>query len=96
MTFKKLSLVAASLATVVGLATSASAINPNGPVVKDPGPSPIGNWVGEYKYVSPFWGPDGRYYTYKYVQVSGTTQAYCQQQIPSSGVTITKYCTLTP
>lgn len=96
MTIKKMSLVVASIFAAAGLAASAYAINPNGPVVKDPGPAPFGNWVGEYKYVSPHTGPDGRYYTYQYVQVSGTTQAYCQQQIPTSGVTVTKYCTLTP
>ncbi len=64
-------------------------------VPKDPGPTPFGNWVGVYKFIQPHTGPDGRYYTYTYVTVTGTTQAYCQQQIPTSGnVSVVQSCHL--
>lgn len=90
MTIKKLSFIAASMLVAVGLAASVYAVEPGH--VSGIGPSPYGTWVGEYKYVSPF-TLNGVHYTYKYVQVSGSTQAYCQQQFPA-GVTITKDCTL--
>lgn len=89
MTIKKIGFIAASLAVAIGLAASSYAVEPGH--VSGPAPSPFGVWVGEYKYISPF-TLNGVHYTYKYVQVSGMTQAYCQQQIPS-GVTVTKYCT---
>lgn len=91
MTIKKLGFIFASISIAAGMAASAYAVGPGGSVVI--GPAPVGTWVGEYRYISPYTAPDGTHYTYKYVQVSGSTQTYCQQQFPS-GVTIIKDCTL--
>ncbi len=82
---------------LVGLwAASAYAINGTSQPY-NPGPVGLGPWVGEYKFIHPHTGPDGRYYTYQYVPVTGTTLASCEQQLNSAGaqlnVTITKYCT---
>lgn len=83
--------VAASIASVA--AATAFAVDVNGPSVpKDPGPASF-NWVGIYKFIQPHNGPDGRHYTFTYVTVTGTTQAYCQQQIPTNGnVIVVQWC----
>ncbi|MBC3872459.1 hypothetical protein [Undibacterium flavidum] len=87
MKSKNWSLRATLLGALLSVAAlSAVAANTNGTgVPKDPGPVPFGNWVGVYKFIQPHYGPDGRYYTFTYVTVTGTTQAYCQQQIPTNG-----------
>lgn len=74
-------------------AATAFAVDVNGPSVpKDPAPATF-NWVGIYKFIQPHNGPDGRHYTFTYVTVTGTTQAYCQQQIPNNGnVIIVQWC----
>lgn len=93
MTIKKLSIIAAGMSIAVGMAASAFAVGPGGAVVVGPAPSPFGNWVGEYKYIWPHTSPDGMHHTYKYVQVMGSTKAYCEQQFPAN-VIITKDCIL--
>lgn len=80
------------------LTASAFAINVNGPgVPKDPGPQPRGPWVAQYKYLNPHTGPDGRYFTFTYVTITGSTQVYCEQQLNTAAqqmnVTVTQYCT---
>ena len=82
-----------TLLSVVAATATAATIGTGVP--KDPGPTPFGNWVGVYKFIQPHTGPDGRHHTYTYVTVTGTTQAYCQQQIPTSGnVTVVQWCHL--
>ncbi|MCX7553637.1 hypothetical protein OS175_07080 [Marinicella sp. S1101] len=41
----------------------------------------FGSFSATVRWVNPHEGPDGRYYTYSYLTLTGTTMAYCQQQV---------------
>lgn len=73
------------LTAVAGILLSAVAVSvfaANGTSLpRDPVQPWGGYWKGTYKYLSPYTAPDGTHYSYKYVDVVGTTQAYCQQQL---------------
>lgn len=49
----------------------------------DPGPREpdFGHFEGRVRQINPHMGPGGMYYTFSYHTVSGTTMAYCQQQL---------------
>lgn len=49
----------------------------------NPGPvQPVfGTFNAEVKYISPHYGPGGRYLTYSHVELTGSTMEYCQNQL---------------
>lgn len=40
-----------------------------------------GSFSATVRSIDPHYGPDGRYLTYSYYTVTGSTMAYCQQQL---------------
>ena len=55
-----------------------------------------GSFSARVRWTNPHYGPDGRYYTYSYSTVTGTTMAYCQQQLnavmANPNVSVVQYC----
>lgn len=80
----KLFIVAFAMSLMFGT-FSAQALCPGctGGVIAEPGDDIIefGSFSARVKWVDPHYGPDGRYYTYRYLTLNGTTMAYCQQQV---------------
>lgn len=95
----KLFIVAFAMSLMFGT-FSAQALCPGctGGVVVGPDDDIIefGSFSVRVKWVDPHYGPDGRYYTYSYLTLTGTTMAYCQQQVNAvmagGNVTVVQPC----
>jgi len=55
-----------------------------------------GSFSARVKWIDVHYGPDGRLFTYSYLTLTGTTMAYCQQQLnavlASPGVSVVQAC----
>lgn len=79
----KNAIVAAVAALVLGAVAPVHAVNVGGGVVLNPGPvQPVfGTFKAEVRYANPHYGPDGRYMTYSYLELTSSTMEYCQGQL---------------
>ncbi len=61
------------------------------------GPTPYipGVWRATVRYIDPHPNKDGTYSTYSYLQITGETQVYCENQLQSltySGASVVTWC----
>lgn len=79
----KKAIIAAATALVLGAVAPVFATTVGGGVVKSPDPvQPVfGTFKAEVKYVDPHYGPDGRYMTYSYSELTASSMEYCQNQL---------------
>ena len=96
---KKLFVACLAVMALAGGVGSAVAIDHNAPVKpspRDPGP---GVYKATVRWVSPHYGPDGRYYTYEYEHIVRSTHPYCDQAVQSfinSGAQVVTFCYFDP
>ncbi len=83
MSKTKLFLMALAMTFSFGTFTANAACTGCTPIGIGPGDDIIefGSFSATVRWVNPHEGPDGRYYTYSYLTLTGTTMAYCQQQV---------------
>ncbi|MFC5570089.1 hypothetical protein ACFPN1_08470 [Lysobacter yangpyeongensis] len=73
-----------AVATLCGLSGPAAAIDPNHPGTTNPtGPTPYvpGVWRALVRYHVQSYYVKGQLYSWKYVEITGETQQYCEYQV---------------
>lgn len=95
----KVFLAAFTLSLLFGSFTASAACStcvPVGGLGPDDDIIEFGSFSAKVRWTNPHQGPDGRYYTYSYTTLTGTTMAYCQQQLnavlANPNVSVVQYC----
>lgn len=92
-----LSTIAMALLIAAASAAPASAARIGGLQPVGPTPYVPGEWRARIKYGNGHYGPDGRYYSFTYVDITAPTQEGCDNQLDSMGsVTVIDYCHFVP
>lgn len=100
MTLLPVSVLSAAATALLSLAFAGAAVAapPGGVIVKPVDPLPAGEWRARIRYLSPHHGQDGRYMTWKYVDITASSQTYCESQLQNwygtgGNVQVVDFCT---
>ncbi|GAB3347784.1 hypothetical protein [Lysobacter tyrosinilyticus] len=70
-----------AIAALCGISGPAAAIDPSHPNPTGPTPYEPGVWRALIRYHVPSYYVKGQLYSWKYVEITGETQQYCQNQV---------------